>query len=132
MRHPPYVSRVLLRRGGTDLAALLAQELGPAQVAAEPADIDPARGKHLAGTLRLVPGAGQTGWAEAAQPQPGTARGAVRVREAGPVAGIGLREAGRGIGRFVAGFLLAVAHDNEGTNAANNNNSKDRQKDPLC
>ena len=30
------------------------------------------------------------------------------------------------------GFLLAVAHDNERTNAANNNNSKDQQKDPLC
>ena len=30
------------------------------------------------------------------------------------------------------GFLLAVAHDNEGTNAANNNNSKDQQEDPLC
>ena len=55
VRHPPHVSRVLLRLGGTDLAALLAQELGPAQVAAEPA-------------------------------------------------GIGLREAGRGIGRFAAGL----------------------------
>ena len=30
------------------------------------------------------------------------------------------------------GFLLAVAHDNERTNAANNNNSKDQQEDPLC
>ena len=29
------------------------------------------------------------------------------------------------------GFLLAVAHDNEGANTANNNNSKDQQKDPL-
>jgi len=27
--------------------------------------------------------------------------------------------------------LLAVAHDNEGANTANNNNSKDQQKDPL-
>ena len=98
---PPHVSRVLLRLGGTDLAALLAQELGPAQVAAEPADIDPARGKYLTGAVLSVLG---TEWAEAAQPRPGTARGIVRVREAGPVAGTGLREAGRGIGRFVAGF----------------------------
>ena len=30
------------------------------------------------------------------------------------------------------GFLLAVAHHNERTNAANNNNSKDQQEDPLC
>ena len=72
-RHPPHVSRVLLRLGGTDLAALLAQELGPAQVAAEPADIDPARGRHLPGAVLSV-------------------------------LGTGLREAGRGIGRFAAGL----------------------------
>ena len=29
------------------------------------------------------------------------------------------------------GFLLAVADDNEGANTANNNNSKDQQKDLL-
>ena len=72
-RHPPHVSRVLLRLGGTDLAALLVQELGPAQVAVEPAGIDPARGKHLTGAVLSV-------------------------------LGTGLREAGRGIGRFVAGL----------------------------
>ena len=100
-RHPPYVSRVLLRLGGTDLAALLAQELGPAQVAAEPVGIDPARGKHLTGAVRSALG---TEWAEAVQLWPGTARGIARVRGAGPVAGTGLREVGRGIGRFAAGL----------------------------
>ena len=100
VRHPPHVSRVLLRLGGTDLAALLAQELGPAQVAAEPAGIDPARGKHLTGAVRSALG---TEWAEAVQSQLGTARGIVRVRAAGPIAGTGLREAMAGIGRFEAG-----------------------------
>ena len=57
-RHPPHVSRVLLRLGGTDLAALLVQELGPAQVAAEPEGIDPAERKHLAGAVRSVLGTG--------------------------------------------------------------------------
>ena len=98
-RHPPYVPRVLLRRGGTDLAALLSQELGPAQVAAELADIDPARGKHLTGAVLWALG---TEWAETVQQRPGTARGTVRVRGAGPAAGTGLQEARVGIVRFEA------------------------------
>ena len=73
VRHPQHVSRVLLRLGGTDLAVVPAQELGPAQVAAEPAGIDPAGRKHLAGAVLSV-------------------------------LGTGLREAGRGIGRFAAGL----------------------------
>ena len=88
-RHPPHVSRVLLRLAGTGPAAVLVQELGPAQVAAEPEDIDPATGKHLTGAV---------------QQRPGTARGIARVRGAGPVAGPGLREVRRGIGRFAAGL----------------------------
>ena len=101
VRHPPHVSRVLLRLGGTGLAVLLVQELGRSHAVAEPEGIDPARRIHPAGTVRSALG---TERAEAVQPWPGTARGIARVRGAGPVAGIGLREAGRGIGRFAAGL----------------------------
>ena len=132
MRHPPYVSRVLLRRGGTDLAALLAQELGPAQVAAEPADIDPARGNTwlgLSGWCRVLGRLGGLRLLSRSRVLLGVLSGYGRLALLRELASE--RRDGELVGLWL-GFLLAVAHDNEGTNAANNNNSKDRQKDPLC